>query len=137
MSKYLTYVAAPIPYLRFIEPDWQGTSAELLAARVSLIGLILSGMAVIAGLSKFVQFMSFQYLGNKVTHGLRLDLYKAILEKNIGWFDNRDHSTGILTTALAEDASIINGAGAGSLPAEVEAALAMLTALALAFAFCW
>lgn len=137
MSKYLTYVAVPIPYLRFIEPDFPGTASELLDARVSLIGLILTGMAVIAGVSKFVQFMSFQFLGNQVTQGLRLDTYAAILDKNIGWFDDKDHSTGILTTALAEDASIINGAGAGSLPAEVEAALSMLTGLTLAFVYCW
>lgn len=138
MSKYLVYVSVPIPQLKLIvAPDFDGTNLELLSSRVSLIALILTGMAILCGVGKLLQFVTFQLLGGKVTFSIRIDTYNAILEKNLGWFDLREHSTGILTTALAEDASIINGAGAGSFPTEAEACLSLGTGLVISFIYSW
>lgn len=42
-------------------------------------------------------------------------LYTGILEKHIGWFDDKDYATGVLTAALSWDTSIINGVSCESL----------------------
>jgi hypothetical protein len=35
---------------------------------------------------------------------MREGLYRAIVKKNIGWFDKRDNAPGILTSTLASEA---------------------------------
>ena len=40
---------------------------------------------------------------------MREVLYQSILQKHIGFFDHKDNSTGVLTSAMASDTSIING----------------------------
>lgn len=63
----------------------------------------------------------FGIAGERLTHRLRqlsfkvqinkcLDPYlQAILRKNIGFFDFESHSTGVLTSRLASDASLVEG----------------------------
>jgi len=54
-------------------------------------------------------------LGSNVTLKIRELLYAKILEKNLGWFDHRDNSSGILTSTMASDTSLINGVSTESL----------------------
>jgi hypothetical protein len=50
--------------------------------------LILAGIMFIGYLGKSYLF---SYLGENVTLKIRTMLYKAILEKNIGWFDLQEN----------------------------------------------
>lgn len=54
-------------------------------------------------------------MGENVTLGVRELLYKNILMKNIGWFDLRENSTGVLSSAMASDTAVINGVSSESL----------------------
>lgn len=65
-----------------------------------LLMLIISLVAFVTG---FCQKFSFGVIGENVTFNVRRRLYRAIIEKHQGWFDNRDHSPGILTTNLSAD----------------------------------
>ena len=64
---------------------------------VGYLGLMCAATLVVSFISKF----AFSYLGENVTLRIRFDLYKSILRKNIGWFDEIDHSPSILTSAMA------------------------------------
>lgn len=55
----------------------------------------------------------------------------------MGWFDDREHSTGVLVAAMAEDSTLINGASANSIAPQFEAGFAILVGLGIAFAYCW
>ena len=44
-----------------------------------------------------------------------MDLYKSILQKNIGWFDEKDNTPGVLSSTMATEAQTINGVIAGGL----------------------
>ena len=59
--------------------------------------------------------MSFSTLGEHVTFLMRGDLYKGILEKNIGWFDHPMNGVSVLTSAMAADTSLINGTASESI----------------------
>jgi hypothetical protein len=37
-------------------------------------------------------------------------LYKKILSKNIAYFDNKDNAVGILTSVMASQTMLVNGA---------------------------
>jgi len=54
-------------------------------------------------------------LGAKVTYQMRATLYNSIMSKNIGWFDLRENSVGILSSAMASDTSLVNGVSSESI----------------------
>jgi len=72
-------------------------------------------IAVVSGIGNFTQKYSFSTLGNNVTHKVRTILYSSILQKNIGWFDERDNGPSVLTSTMASDTSLINGVSTESL----------------------
>lgn len=104
---------------------------------ISIFGLILFGMAIVAFLAKAAQTYVFGYLSNKVTHKIRQVLYDSLLEKHLGWYDDRDHSTGVLVSSMAEDSTIINGSSANSLAPQFEATFSILTGVTVALVYCW
>ena len=60
--------------------------------------------ACCAFVTGFCQKFSFGIIGENVTTNIRKHLYIKIIEKHQGWFDFRDNSPGVLTSALASDA---------------------------------
>jgi len=54
-------------------------------------------------------------LGENVTLKIRQVLYLSILKKNIGWFDHKDNGPSVLTSAMASETAIINGASSDSI----------------------
>lgn len=79
----------------------------------------------------------FSYLGENVTLKIRQLLYFSILQKHIGWFDEQDNQSSVLTSAMATESSIINGVASESLGPNVEAMFALFGGLIIGFIFCW
>lgn len=42
--------------------------------------------------------------GERLTTRLRVELFKALLNQTVGWYDDEEHTTGSLTTILTVDA---------------------------------
>jgi ATP-binding cassette, subfamily B (MDR/TAP), member 1 len=99
--------------------------------------LFMAALAVINGISIVFQKYSFGYLGNKVTKSVRELLYSKILEKHIGWFDERDNGPSVLTSVMSADAAAINGVGGESLGPIAESAFGMIGGMIIGFYFCW
>lgn len=99
--------------------------------------LILTGLAVVSGVGAFWQQYSFNRLGAGATLKVRELLYEKILQKDIGWFDQRDNAPGVLTNTMAQDTSIINGVSSEGLGPICEASFAMLGGVIIAFIYCW
>jgi len=76
-------------------------------------------------------------VGENVTLKIRMVMYEKILRKQIGWFDDRDNSPGILTSAMAQDTSIINGVSTESLASLADSLVALFGGMAIAFFYCW
>lgn len=79
----------------------------------------------------------FSYLGENVTLQVRQLLYKAILEKNIGWFDEQENQSSVLTSAMAQETALINGASSEALGPYTEACFALFGGIIIGFYFCW
>ena len=99
--------------------------------------LMLTGLAIVSGVGAFWQQYSFHRLGASATLKVRELLYEKILQKDIGWFDERDNASGVLTNTMAQDTSIINGVSSESLGPIFEATFAMVIGIIIAFIFCW
>lgn len=94
-------------------------------------------IAVITFVAMFIQKYFFNRSSELVTFHMRYTLYDSILSKNIGWFDLRENSVGILSSSMASDTSLINGVSSESLGPQVESMFAMLVGIVIGFYFCW
>lgn len=72
-----------------------------------------------------------------LTKGMRMSMYEACMRKDIGWHDDRDNSSGIMTATLSSDVQLLNGLAQDGTAAAVEGGVAMLFSLVVAFIFSW
>lgn len=96
--------------------------------------LIMAGVMFVGYIGKSYLF---SYLGENVTLKVRQLLYESILEKHIGWFDLQENQSSVLTSAMAQESAIINGASSESLGPYVEGMCAVIGGLVIGFIFCW
>ena len=97
-------------------------------------------MALLAFVTPFVimvKVYSFSRLSENVTYEVRRNLYLNILRKHMGWFDDRENAPSVLTTTMAKDTSIINGAATEALSPNVESGGAMLCGVIVGLIYCW
>ena len=105
--------------------------------KLTFYTLLICVVAVAVFTSGYIQKKFFCLLGEEVTFEVRKLLYKKILMKNIGWFDLRENSTGILSSTMASDTAVINGVGGESLGPQIQGALAICSGLVIGFYYCW
>lgn len=110
---------------------------DYLKARMIFWVLMMVIVAVSNGVFGYMQTASFGYLGENVTYAVRHLLYGNILQKNIGWFDVKDNSASILTSAMATETAVINGVSTESIGPQVEGLMALCVGLGLGFWACW
>jgi ABC transporter transmembrane region len=64
-------------------------------------------------------------------------LFKALLHKDVGWYDSKSRAPGILTNVIIEDISSLNGLTTESLGIAVEAILGLIFSCLICFLFSW
>lgn len=96
--------------------------------------LIIGIFALFTGLfQKFV----FGIVGENIAMKMRQELYKSFLSKHQGWFDVRKHSPGSLSSTLATDAQIVNGAATEGIAVQMEATCSLLVGIIVGFVYSW
>eukprot|EP01133_Synstelium_polycarpum_P000374 gene374-436_t len=88
---------------------FQNPDESYVRKEANFIAIIFVVLAVGSGLSNFFQTFLFAVIGERLTYRLRVDSFAAILRQPVGWFDTTENSSGRLTTALATDASLVQG----------------------------
>jgi len=99
--------------------------------------MLMGALAACALFTGFSQKFSFGVIGENVAFNIRQTLYRKILEKHQGWFDERDNSPGALSTTLASDAQLINGVSTEGVGSIMEALCAVATGITIAFIYSW
>lgn len=59
------------------------------------------------------------------------------MEKNIGWFDDRNNGPSVLTSVIAADTALINGISAESLAPAAEGICSLVAGICFGFYYCW
>ena len=113
LSKLLAYLSATWEMLDAMDPETTGR--QYLEQEVKFYSIIMGILALGGVIGSMTQKRSFGTLGENVTEKIRQVLYTSILRKNIGWFDDRENATSVLTSAMAQDTSVINGVSTESL----------------------
>ncbi|XP_069067578.1 ATP-binding cassette sub-family B member 5-like isoform X2 [Pleurodeles waltl] len=104
--------------------------ADLFAIFFLVIGLI-------SLITFFIQGFFYGRSGEVLTMRLRQMAFRAILRQEIAWFDDKNNSTGALTTRLATDASQIQTATGSRLGLIAQNLSSMGLSVIIAFAFGW
>jgi len=95
------------------------------------------GCAVLSFFFNLISKFSFGRVGENITLKVRQNLYRSILIKHIGWHDNPENATGVLSSMLAQDVQTLNGVSTEALAVGCEAMSSMLGGIVIAFVFSW
>ena len=105
------------------------------AIKIYLLGLC--GIAIGMFVFRAVNDAVFRVVSENITINIRKDLYLSILMKHIGWHDDRENSSGVMSSMLASDVQLLNGASSQAAATTAEAACALLWSVLLGFIFSW
>ncbi|XP_010217168.1 PREDICTED: multidrug resistance protein 1-like isoform X1 [Tinamus guttatus] len=75
--------------------------------------------------------------GETLTMRLRSLSFRALLQQEIGWYDDQKNAVGVLLTRLATDASQVKGATGSRLGLMTMTICTLLTAIIIAFVYGW
>eukprot|EP01101_Sappina_pedata_P007178 TRINITY_DN374_c0_g1_i1.p1 TRINITY_DN374_c0_g1~~TRINITY_DN374_c0_g1_i1.p1 ORF type:complete len:1278 (+),score=466.09 TRINITY_DN374_c0_g1_i1:299-3835(+) len=98
-----------------------------------LWSLMFVVLGVVMGISNGFATFLYTYAGEKLTARLRELSFKAVIKKDISWFDREDRSTGALTTRLATDASLVQGMIGQRLGLLLQNIIGVIAGLSIAF----
>lgn len=115
------------PY--YPEKQWESDSEKWI--------IYMALAACVTFVFGFCQKAFFGLIGENITLAMRSSLYRAFLTKHIGWFDDRENAPGILTSALANDTSVLNGVSTEGIAVIMEAGFAILVGIIIGFSFNW
>uniref|UniRef100_UPI004038F499 ATP-binding cassette sub-family B member 5 n=1 Tax=Callospermophilus lateralis TaxID=76772 RepID=UPI004038F499 len=89
---------------------FEGDNKTTLKNNAETYSMIFFILGIISFVSFFMQGLFYGRVGEILTMRLRHLAFKAMLYQDIAWFDDKENSTGALTTTLAIDIAQIQGA---------------------------
>ncbi|XP_040058489.2 bile salt export pump [Gasterosteus aculeatus] len=105
--------------------------------QINGICILFCIVAVISFFAQFLQGYAFAKSGERLTRRLRKKGFQAMLRQEIGWFDDPINSPGALTTRLATDASMVQGATGTQIGMIVNSLTSIGASFIIAFYFSW
>ncbi|XP_065254516.1 ATP-dependent translocase ABCB1-like [Emys orbicularis] len=116
---------------------FQETDPEKRSKTTTLLSLMCLVLGVISLVTHIIQGFMFGKSGEVLTKRLRSLSFKALLQQEIGWYDDPKNAIGVLLTRLATDASQVKGATGSRLGLFTKTASTLLTAIIIAFVYDW
>ena len=112
------------------------TGADLIyASKYWAVAFLI--LATFAGVCKYLQVAAFAVTGERLTERMRVMLFRSIVRQDIAFFDDKAHSTGTLTTLLANDATLIKGAAGPMIGSVIQILSTITGALVISLTACW
>ncbi|XP_077979292.1 ATP-dependent translocase ABCB1-like [Glandiceps talaboti] len=110
---------------------------DQIEEEAELFCILFVVIGVASGIAFVLQSSFFGKSGEELTLRLRHLSFTAMLKQEIGWFDDSKNSTGALTTRLATDASLVQGAAGIRIATVIQSIANMGTGIIIAFYFGW
>ncbi|XP_041322473.1 ATP-binding cassette sub-family B member 5 [Pyrgilauda ruficollis] len=116
---------------------FQETDPEKRSKNTVLLSLIFLVLGVIILAAYIIQGFMFGKSGETLTMRLRSLSFRALLQQEIGWYDDQKNAVGVLLTRLATDASQVKGATGSRLALMTMTVFTLVTAIIIAFVYGW
>jgi ATP-binding cassette subfamily B (MDR/TAP) protein 1 len=94
-------------------------------------------LAVFSLVAQMFYRVSFGIVGENVNKLARSELYDNVLRRDVGWFDDKEHSTGVICDILAEECQTVKGAGVEGIALGTEVQFGLLGGILMAFYYSW
>ncbi|XP_014458531.1 ATP-dependent translocase ABCB1 isoform X1 [Alligator mississippiensis] len=116
---------------------FQETDPDKRNKNTVVLSLMFLVLGVITLVTHIIQGFMFGKSGEILTMRLRSFSFKALLQQDIGWYDDNKNAVGVLLTRLATDASQVKGATGSRLGLSTMTVCTLLTAIIIAFVYGW
>ncbi|NWR63647.1 MDR1 protein, partial [Bucorvus abyssinicus] len=116
---------------------FQETDPEKRSKNTLVLSLMFLLLGVIILAAYIVQGFMFGKSGEILTMRLRSLSFRALLQQEVGWYDDQKNAVGVLLTRLATDASQVKGATGSRLGLMTMTVFTLLTAVIIAFVYGW
>ncbi|XP_010174504.2 multidrug resistance protein 1 [Antrostomus carolinensis] len=116
---------------------FQETDPEKRNKNTLVLSLMFLLLGVITLTAYIIQGFMFGKSGEILTKRLRSLSFRALLQQEIGWYDDQKNAVGILLTRLATDASQVKGATGSRLGLMSMTVFTLVTAIIIAFVYGW
>ncbi|NXA63294.1 MDR1 protein, partial [Mohoua ochrocephala] len=116
---------------------FQERDPEKRSKNTVLLSLIFLLLGVIILVAYIIQGFMFGKSGETLTMRLRSLSFRALLQQDIGWYDDQKNAVGVLLTRLATDASQVKGATGSRLALMTMTVFTLVTAVIIAFVYGW
>ncbi|XP_054157975.1 ATP-dependent translocase ABCB1-like isoform X2 [Oppia nitens] len=113
------------------------TSTDKMKEKSLFYALLFVGIGIMTGCASALQIYAFGVSGERLTMKLRLQVFTAMLNQEIGWFDRQENSTGALCSRLSSDTSSVQGAGGSRLSTLVQAVSTLGIGVVIAMYYSW
>ncbi|PIA57360.1 hypothetical protein AQUCO_00600234v1 [Aquilegia coerulea] len=104
---------------------------------IRLVSLIFIGVAAVTVPIYMLQHYFYTLMGERLTTQIRLSMFSAILDNEIGWFDLDENNTGSLVSNLAAGPTLLRSTIADRLSTIVQNFALIVTAFIIAFTLSW
>ncbi|KAH7668707.1 Xenobiotic-transporting ATPase protein [Dioscorea alata] len=81
---------------------WEDTQRD-----IKMIAFLFCGGAVLTLIFHTIQHANFGIMGERLVLRVRAKIFRAILQNEIGWFDDTKHASAMLASQLETDASLL------------------------------
>ncbi|XP_030057533.1 ATP-dependent translocase ABCB1 isoform X1 [Microcaecilia unicolor] len=116
---------------------FQETDGDKRIQKTNLLSLMFVILGIISIVVYIIMGYTFGKSGETLTMRLRSSSFKALLQQEIGWFDDHKNAVGVLLTRLATDASQVKGATGTQLGLIIMTVCTLLAAIIIAFIHSW
>jgi len=79
----------------------------------------------------------FAVMGSKVTKLVRIDLFEAILYKQVSWFDREDRAPGIITSIMSGNVAELRGMTSETVVMVISVVFSLIFGILGGFFICW
>ncbi|KAF9409367.1 hypothetical protein HW555_011261 [Spodoptera exigua] len=114
-----------------------GDDQEEIQKKVSQLSLIFVGIGLFSGVTNFIVVFFYGIAGEALTKRLRLQMFRKLTEMEIGFYDDKDNSTGAICARLSGEAAAVQGATGQRIGTVVQAVGTFGFALVLSLIFEW
>ncbi|CAG9561787.1 unnamed protein product [Danaus chrysippus] len=103
-----------MPLMAIVMGDFMGilsdTDKDYVLSEVKKLVLIFMGIGIYSGVTNFLVVFMYGIAGEHLTCRLRKLLFQHLLQQEIGFFDDKNNSTGALCARISGDAASVQGA---------------------------
>ncbi|KAL8513355.1 hypothetical protein ACS0TY_012715 [Phlomoides rotata] len=100
----------------------------------AIMFVVIASVSLVAGPARTYLF---GVAGNKLIRRVRLMCFKKVVNMEVGWFDEADHSSGVIGARLSSDAAKVRALVGDSLAQMVQDSSSAIVGLLIAFQASW